>query len=360
MCETRKSNLLGEITVLVVICCFFLPAHAKYGGGTGEPNNPYRIATAEDLNDIGNHVEDFNKCFVMVNDVNLSEYTGTEFNIIGPNFTTPFTGVFDGNYRKIYNFNYSVDDLYGPLGLFAWVVGDDSEIRNLGLIEPNVVAPDVFSTGALVGSFDWGCTIKNCYVERGSVTGFQYVGGLVGSNFESTILNCWTSGTVTGMRGIVGGLVGDSGADCFPGEIRNCYSIADVTAVESAAGGLLGASGGNRVSNCFAAGKVQATVFAGGLVGFGNIPTDCFWDIEVTGCLEATGSLGGGGGKTTAEMKMESTFTDAGWDFINVWDIGESQTYPYLRTYLAGDTNKDRIVNFLDLSITANQWMEEQ
>lgn len=42
-----------------------------YSGGTGEPNSPYRIETAEDLNDIGNHVEDFNKCFVMVNDINL-------------------------------------------------------------------------------------------------------------------------------------------------------------------------------------------------------------------------------------------------------------------------------------------------
>ncbi|MHC4657077.1 MAG: hypothetical protein ACYS91_18985 [Planctomycetota bacterium] len=357
MVRARSSNLLGKITVFVIICFCGLSVQAKYSGGTGEPNNPYRIATAEDLNDIGNHVEDFNKYFVMVNDVNLSEYTGTEFNIIGPNSTTPFTGVFDGNGRKIYNFNYSVDDLYGPLGLFAWVAGDDSEIRNLGLIEPNVVAPDVRNTGALVGCFDWGCTIKNCYVERGSVTGFQYVGGLVGSNFESTILNCWTSGTVTGMRGIVGGLVGDSGADWFPGEIRNCYSIADVTAVEGVAGGLLGTSSGNRVSNCFVAGKVQAAL-AGGLVGFGNIPTDSFWDIEATGCLEAT-VFGGGGGKTTAEMKMESTFTSANWDFVEIWNIGENQTYPYLRKYSPANLNKDHKVDFLDIKILCEQWLQE-
>jgi hypothetical protein len=333
---------------------------AKYSGGTGEPNNPYRIATAEDLNDIGNHVEDFNKCFVMVNDVNLSEYIGTEFNIMGTNPTTPFTGVFDGNDRKIYNFNYSVDDLSVPLGLFAFAAGDDSEIRNLGLVEPNVVAPGVRDTGALVGYLGWGCTIKNCYVERGFVSGLYNVGGLVGSNFEGTILNCWTSGSVTGMLGTVGGLVGDSGADWFPGEIRNCYSIADVTAVESVAGGLLGGSGGNCVSNCFAAGKVQAAVYAGGLVGIGNIPTDCFWDIEVTGCLEATGSLGGGGGKTTAEMKMESTFTSANWDFVEIWNIGENQTYPYLRTFLAGDINKDHITNLLDIRIISDQWLQEE
>jgi len=352
MSEKRNSNLLGKITIFFVICFCGLSVQAKYSGGTGEPNNPYRIATAEDLNDIGNHVEDFNKCFVMVNDVNLSEYTGTEFNIIGTNPTTPFTGVFDGNDRKIYNFNYSVDDLSVPLGLFAFAVGDDSEIRNLGLIEPNVVAPDVRDTGALVGFL--GGTIKNCYVERGSVSGLYNVGGLVGSNFEGTILNCWTSGTVTGMRSFVGGLVGSSGADWSPGEIRNCYSIADVTVVEGIAGGLLGTSSGIRVSNCFAAGKVQATVYAGGIVGLGNTPTDCFWDIE------ATGALGGGGGKTTAEMQMESTFTSANWDFVEIWNIGENQTYPYLRTYLAGDINKDGIVNLFDFAIIAEEWMEEE
>jgi hypothetical protein len=59
-------------------------------------------------------------------------------------------------------------------------------------------------------------------------------------------------------------------------------------------------------------------------------------------------------------MQTRSTFTDADWDFINVWNIGENQTYPYLRVYLPSDINKDGIVNFLDVAITASQWMEEK
>ncbi|MHC4112104.1 MAG: GLUG motif-containing protein [Planctomycetota bacterium] len=343
-----KMRTVDLALIIAGIVCS--SALGKYGGGTGEPNDPYQIRDANHMQAIGADANDWDKHFKLMADIDLSGYTGTEFNIIGTNPTTPFTGVFDGNYRKIYNFNYSVDDLSVPLGLFAFAVGVDSEIRNLGLIEPNVVAPGVRDTGALVGFL--GCTIKNCYVERGSVSGLYNVGGLVGSNFEGTILNCWTSGTVTGMRSFVGGLVGASGADWFPGEVRNCYSIADVTVVEGIAGGLLGASSGNRVSNCFAAGKVQATVYAGGIVGFGNTPTDCFWDIE------ATGSLGGGGGKTTAEMQMESTFTSANWDFINTWNIGENQTYPYLRTVSPGDINKDHITNFLDIRILCEQWLQ--
>ena len=68
----------------------------------------------------------------------------------------------------------------------------------------------------------------------------------------------------------------------------------------------------------------------------------------------------GGIGKTTAEMKILATFIATDWDFINVWNIGENQTYPYIRTYSAADFNKDRIVNVIDLSIIGGQWMKER
>jgi len=46
--------------------------------------------------------------------------------------------------------------------------------------------------------------------------------------------------------------------------------------------------------------------------------TNCFWDTETSG--QATSD--GGTGKTTAEMKTQSTFTDAGWDFTTpIWTI---------------------------------------
>lgn len=42
---------------------------AKYSGGTGTEADPYLIATAEDLNSIDLHVENFNKCFLMTADM---------------------------------------------------------------------------------------------------------------------------------------------------------------------------------------------------------------------------------------------------------------------------------------------------
>ena len=82
--------------------------------------------------------------------------------------------------------------------------------------------------------------------------------------------------------------------------------------------------------------------------------TGSFWDIETSG--QSTSD--GGEGKTTAEMQTETTFTDAGWDFVEIWNIGERQTYPFLRVYPAGDLSHDHKVNFYDFAILSSHWLE--
>jgi len=81
--------------------------------------------------------------------------------------------------------------------------------------------------------------------------------------------------------------------------------------------------------------------------------TACFWDTQTSGQATSDGVTG----KTTAEMQMAKTFLDAGWDFVNIWGIGENQTYPYLRKYSAADINQDASVNFLDLAALAEKWL---
>ena len=54
--------------------------------------------------------------------------------------------------------------------------------------------------------------------------------------------------------------------------------------------------------------------------------------------MSAQASVDGCTGKTTAEMQMESTFTDTGWDFVDetangaedIWWIDEGNDYPSL------------------------------
>jgi len=74
--------------------------------------------------------------------------------------------------------------------------------------------------------------------------------------------------------------------------------------------------------------------------------TSCFWDTQTTG----VGYSDGGTGKTTAQMKTESTFTSAGWDFSTIWEIVPSinDGYPYLRWAApwAGDYDVYQVVWF--------------
>jgi hypothetical protein len=217
------------------------------------------------MNAIGAEPNDWDKHFILVNDVNLAQYTGTQFNIIGidPYLGTPFTGVFDGNDHKIWNFTWSSTGR-NDIGLFG-NLGSGGHIKNLGMENVDVNA----------------------------VNGW-HVGGLVGTN----------SGT-----------------------IRDCYAVATVDG-EGCVGGLVGWGGG----------KVRYS----------------FWDIETSD--QSTSA--GGTPKTTIQMKTMSTFTEAGWDFVEVWGIGEGQTYPFLRTEPAGDSNYDKKVDLIDLAILASHWLE--
>jgi len=319
--------------------------------GSGTETDPYLISTAEQLNLIGSFPCEWDKHFELVNDVNLSSYTGRQFNIIGV-----FNGVFDGKNHKIWNF--TLEYIGERAGLFGQLQFGGL-IKNLGLenVDVNALAlNDSSYVGALVGRNFLG-TIRNCYAS-GRVAATACVGGLVGEH-QGWMEDCYAEGTVSGVDG-VGGLVGLNYSF-----IRDCYSTG-IASGGAHVGGLVGQNGyswhpGGLISGCYATGNVSGESGVGGLCGENyGVFSDCFWDIQTSGepNMCGSGDCDGSYGKTTAEMKQQSTFQD--WDFINVWDIGENQTYPYLRTVPAGDINKDRIVNFLDLCIVADQWMKEE
>ena len=58
-------------------------ASARYAGGTGTASDPFVIATAAHLNEIGTYPDDWDKHFILINDIDLSGYKDTQFNVIG-------------------------------------------------------------------------------------------------------------------------------------------------------------------------------------------------------------------------------------------------------------------------------------
>ena len=205
MAIARITRISGAITLLITIFSLSLPAYAKYGGGIGEPNDPYLIYTAEQMNAIGTEPNDWGRYFKLMVDIDLAAYENSDFNIIG-SLTSPFTGVFDGNNHTISNFNYTSSKIH-YLGLFGRIHGPHTVIKTLGLKNCNVEAGEGNWVGVLVGSLGEG-RVTECFADGGSVGGRYHVGGLVGYNSNGMILNSHSNITVNGFRN-VGGLVGE-------------------------------------------------------------------------------------------------------------------------------------------------------
>ena len=396
MCRARSSNLWARIicSLMAVGLCVNTAAALS---GSGTEQDPWLIQSLADFNDFAadaNYWDDYTR---LETDVNLAGKV-YERAVIAPDVDdeesgfqgTAFTGVFDGNDHNITGL--TIDNEPGTyiyyVGLFGYV--DDGQVKNLGLEGFFVSVTGSSYIGGLLG-FNNG-SVSNCYstgsvsrMGRGvgglagknsgsishsysisDINGGPYIGGLLGIN-SGSISNCYSAGSVREILDFGGGLVGSNS-----GSISECYSTGDVSG-DSTVGGLVGRNGGS-ISDCYSTGDVSGDSTVGGLVGgnglergaycFTGSIANSYWDIQASGepnmCgvqVDCAFGCNDSYGKTTAEMTQQSTFTD--WDFINVWHIGENQTYPWLRQHNPSDLNKDRIVNFLDLCIVADQWMKE-
>jgi hypothetical protein len=176
--------------------------------------------------------------------------------------------------------------------------------------------------GGLIGKNDY-FSIFESLIERCSshstIKGHDNVGGLVGWNGR-IINNSFADGSIVGDSE-VGGLVGNN-----PGEINNCYSWTKVNGIYHP-GGLVGYNIGI-IDKSYAKGYVKSVGIGGGFIGFNDSnEISGFWDIETSRFSTSNGGIG----KTTKEMMTRSTFTEAGWDFDDIWCIGDGNSYPMFR-----------------------------
>ncbi|MHC4891038.1 MAG: fibronectin type III domain-containing protein, partial [Planctomycetota bacterium] len=234
-----------------------VPELPTFSGGTGEPNDPYLISTAAQLNSLGHNPRLMGAHFKLINDIDM---TGVDLYIIGSQFY-PYTGVFDGNGHVISNLytSWSANNV----GLFAYVRG---VIKNLGLVDPDIRAWSGDYVGSLVGWLSSG-TITNCYVDGGSVEGYSNsnAGGLVGYNdYAGLISDCYSTAAASGT--FAGGLVGWN-----YGTLTDSYAEGDIEGFYYV-GGLVGINYGT-VTDSYAEGDIEGFYYIGGLVGlnFGSV-----------------------------------------------------------------------------------------
>jgi hypothetical protein len=113
----------------------------------------------------------------------------------------------------------------------------------------------------------------------------------------------------------------------WEGSIINCYSTGPVSGTEEV-GGLVGLIWEGSITNCYSTGLVSGTEEVGGLVGYdkweNGVINSSYWDIETSGQITSAGGIG----KSTAVMQMASTFV--GWGGDLAWTIDEDKDYPRL------------------------------
>jgi hypothetical protein len=316
------------------------PPH--YSSGTGDPNNPYQIRTAEDLAAVGRFPADWEAGFELVDDIDMISIDPNKLLAIGTN-GLPFGGTFDGRGHTVRNFNGSF--LQGACtGLFGWI-GPSGTVRYLHLKDVAIVRGNV--VGGLAGSNEG--TILACST-TGHVTASWKAGGIVGDNGGTVASSCARCDVLEGTPQWVGGLVAVN-----YGTVSSCYATGSVQG--EWVGGLVGYNGDGTIITSYATGvvKLQGSVGnAGGLVsrisfddgranrgrparppdkGYG-IVTASFWDTQTSGFSGTSG----GSGLSTSEMQKPGTFLNAGWDFIgetangteDIWWIDEGKDYPRL------------------------------
>ena len=348
----------------------------KYGGGTGERNNPFLIYTAEHLNALGAEPNDWDKHFKLMADIeldpNLTDGHVYTHAVIAPDMDTardfqgtPFTGSFDGDYHKILHLTIQGGSSHF-LGLFGTVT-ESGAIRRLIMENTFIRGSDYI--GTLVGHNNG--TIETCSIScnLSSEPYGDYIGGLAGIN-DGVLKDCDVTGSVIslGSAGYIGGVVGIN-----TGMLMRCFASVNISGRANVhdLAGLVGYNWG-RIDSCCATGDISGadqSKFLGGLVGStnGGIISYSFATGTVSGGLSSD-RLGGlvGGNPKGSIMNCYATGNVSGQD--NSWSLGglvgdslDTITNCWANGFISIGNNERRVgglvgYNWQDSAITSSFW----
>lgn len=300
-----------------------------FAGGSGSAEDPWKIATAEQLDRIR---DDLTGHYTLIGDIDLSGYENwMPIGTFQPRSDAPedaevphpdyaFTGTFDGAGHTISNLTISCEAPMGA-GLFGCASGTESNAASIGHFTlKDVNVSGFYLVGGAVGLQFMNCPVSDIHLEGDNkLTGMQGIGGIVGTGFD-LISDCSATADVivSGDDGACAGLI--AGGTTMS-SIKNCQVTGGSITAEGNAtwgfGALCGAPwGAAEITDCKVSGTVitvngENNRLVGGLVGFGGT-YDPEAPAQITGCTvedvtitvsETTDSVGGliGAGKEMME-----------------------------------------------------------
>ena len=289
-----------------------------YEGGDGTEENPYQIATPQQLALLAqqtNNGTGGDAYYILTDDICLNvENDSIDWIVIGKetsqNLPIYFTGVFDGNGHTIEKM--IIRENHIDAGLFGHTRG--AVIKNLRVVDAAIqVGSDV---GVIVGQA-YNTSILNCTVQNSTISnehnGYNYVGGIVGGYYptDNASDTVYIKDCVSEVRFmnpekffIAGGIVGrcmTMSTDGGFAVIENCENRNDVGGYDYV-GGIMGSADNSHngeslaliIKGCRNYGNISSITFcSGGIVGYN-------WGVQMIGCLNMGEVVAGEGNSNVA------------------------------------------------------------
>ena len=264
--------------------------------GSGTANDPFIVASADDLNKL--RQINNGSYFKQTKDIDLSSYGKNYDNGNGwlpipytdsSDTTSVWNGNYDGNNHKITNLYISRNA--SILGLFG-NIASDSVISNINIETSSDGISGIGPMGIIAGISN-SKSVSNCSV-KGLLVGMDSnVGGMFGISYSQSITNCNASCTLyigkvnNKPEGHFGGLIGYQLGDSY--SISNCVSKTHIISEVKNVGGMIGyCSGNGTINSCKTSGYVETSdSFSGGFAG--NVNSH----ITISNCVSATTAVAG-------------------------------------------------------------------
>lgn len=177
---------------------------------------------------------------------------------------------------------------------------------------------------ALFAKLAAGAVVKNVTVE-GKVTGKKCVAGIAGQATDATITGCANKADILATDRYVGGIVAESKNT----SISNCYNTGTISSDRSDKGVCLGGivgnatnntGGGTTVTNCYSIGTISATADTSNYAAiagwcYNSTVTNCYY-LDTTASAGANGNSQTATSKTADEMKSPAFAAQLGEAFM--------------------------------------------
>ncbi|MBO7469002.1 MAG: hypothetical protein J6T81_02615, partial [Bacteroidales bacterium] len=339
----KKNILLSILLTFALFCgaqvpCWDGTVAASYNGGDGTMENPYQIATPQQLALLAQQTNDGtggNACYILTEDICLNgeddniNWTPIGYYNLSSDYKS-FSGVFDGNGHTISNLYIDNIDNLNSLGLFG--LARNAVIKNTIISDATITSQSSIRAG-MIAAFANNTDVLNCTAD-GMIHANGTLGGIIGSctgitdtTFVANCVNNVVFENTVRTGGILGKCTSQGNSVVV---IENCINHSDISSWW--AGGIASKIYGNVVvKKCDNFGKMQSVQAGGGIIGEIGLHSTYLSNCIVEDCINhegadvtsyASGGIAGRSGMAIVTRCVNNALITGHIDGDTLWAIG--------------------------------------